>query len=172
LSAFLFSTVSSFAFSDDTSLFLLMLAIVTFALNATSFFVVRLLPPQPTLPLYSPSNPDSQILHRAKSHDGQSQQFFGEPAKPKTPRTCVETFSSQGDHNSSTEEGDTRETSSLLSKSSDSCQEEYGFRGSVPKNDQPGEVDIRGLALLAEPQFWQLFFIFGLLSGVGLMNIK
>lgn len=149
-----------------------MLAIVTFALNATSFFLVRLLPPHPTLPVCSPSNPDSQVLHRAKSHDGQCEQFFGEPAKPKTPRTSVEASSSQGDHNSSTEAGDTRETSSLLSKSSDSGREEYGFRGSGPKNDQPGDVDIRGLALLAEPQFWQLFFIFGLLSGVGLMNIK
>ena len=32
--------------------------------------------------------------------------------------------------------------------------------------------DIRGLALLRTRQFWQFFILFGLLSGIGLMNIK
>jgi hypothetical protein len=32
--------------------------------------------------------------------------------------------------------------------------------------------DIRGLALLSKPEFWQLFLIMALLSGIGLMTIK
>ena len=33
-------------------------------------------------------------------------------------------------------------------------------------------VDITGLALLNKPEFWQLWVLMGLLSGVGLMTIK
>lgn len=32
--------------------------------------------------------------------------------------------------------------------------------------------DIRGLALIRRPEFWQLFLMMGLLSGIGLMTIK
>ena len=38
--------------------------------------------------------------------------------------------------------------------------------------DRPKEIDIRGVALLKTRQFWQFFSLFGLLSGIGLMNIK
>lgn len=71
--------------------------------------------------------------------------------------------------------GDANETSSLLSKSSSETP------GDIPygKNDDNGEinhnshhVDIRGLAMVPTIQFWQLFLLLGILTGVGLMTIK
>ncbi len=89
-------------------------------------------------------------------------------------RKSIEAPSSPADYDGAVEEAnvDTHETSSLLSKSSDSAPEEYGFDRTPSKDDQSDEVDIRGLALLREPEFWKLFFMFGLLTGIGLMNIK
>lgn len=154
-------------------MFLLILAILSFALNAISFFFVRLLPPSPKNDVHMKSgHSDSQVLHRSKSHDTQDlPQARGEPEVP-TLRKSAEVSSSQGGYDGTNEETgvDTRETSSLLSKSSDPGSEEYEFRR--PFEDQSEEVDIRGLALLRKSEFWQLFFMFALLTGIGLMNIK
>ncbi len=111
----------------------------------------------------------SQVLHRAKSHDGQDQSRGTAEPEGSTTRISAEVSQIGGDHDRASGEADvdTRETSSLLSKSSDSGPEEYGYRRSLKE-----EVDIRGLALLTKPQFWQLFFMFALLTGIGLMNIK
>jgi hypothetical protein len=168
----MFSTISNLAFPDDTAMFLLILAILSFALNAISFFFVRLLPPRKNDVHMKSGLSDSQVLHRSKSYDTQDlPQARGQPEIP-TPRKSAEVSSSQGGYDGTSEEAgvDTRETSSLLSKSSDPGSEEYEFRR--PFEDQSEEVDIRGLALLRKSKFWQLFFIFALLTGIGLMNIK
>lgn len=151
-------------------MFLLMLAVLPFALNTISFFFVRLLPPSKPLLHMPNSDSESQVLHMAKSHDGQDQ---GRPeSEGPTTHKSAEVSGGGEEHTGAVEEAevDIHETSSLLSKSSDSGPEEYGFRKSSTVRSE--EVDIRGLALLGKHQFWQLFFMFALLTGIGLMNIK
>jgi hypothetical protein len=146
-----------------------MLAIVTFALNTVSLFFIRLLPPSHFAVLSQTRHDlvDSQELRRAKSHDGCYQNaIIGGSTSEGSP--------SKNDYDGAAEDlnVDTHETSSLLSKSSGSNSEEYGFESRTAKADEPDGGDIRGLAMLAKSEFWELFFMFGLFSGIGLMNIK
>ncbi|KAL1884547.1 hypothetical protein Plec18167_002137 [Paecilomyces lecythidis] len=68
---------------------------------------------------------------------------------------------------------ETEETSSLVSKPvphpENEMEEEPLTPG--PEFDTP-HPDVRGLALLPRVEFWQLFLIMGLLSGIGLMTIN
>ena len=70
---------------------------------------------------------------------------------------------------------DTDENSSLLSRASSSTpgdlveQEEHA-RATTDRG--PHHVDIRTLAMLSHLQFWQLWVMLGLLTGIGLMTIK
>lgn len=65
------------------------------------------------------------------------------------------------------------ETSSLLSQStlSSSLPGEVLVQSSVDM-DRSHRVDIRGINLLKNLEFWQMFSIMGILSGIGLMTIK
>ncbi|KAI1763770.1 MFS general substrate transporter [Hypoxylon sp. FL1150] len=64
------------------------------------------------------------------------------------------------------------ETSSLLSQStSSSLPGEVLVQSSVDM-DRSHRVDIRGVNLLKNFEFWQLFLIMGILSGIGLMTIN
>ncbi|KAI2469941.1 MFS general substrate transporter [Annulohypoxylon bovei var. microspora] len=65
------------------------------------------------------------------------------------------------------------ETSSLLSQStlSSSLPGEVLVQSSVDM-DRSHRVDIRGMNLLMNIEFWQLFSIMGILSGIGLMTIN
>jgi hypothetical protein len=79
---------------------------------------------------------------------------------------------------------DADETSSLVSKqitsprdssdAGDDHAENRSYHNNADEAEQNGShhPDIRGLALLSKPEFWQLFSIMALLSGVGLMTIK
>lgn len=165
----MFSIISTFAFPDDTSMFLLMLAVVTFTFNFVSFYFVRLLPPRSSTPsgLGRHGQSDCQVLRRARSHDNHGQH-------PSAGRD-----SSDGPSNADRYDGaaadstaDTHENSSLLSKSSGSGLEDNGYRLGMSDAEPLMAVDVRGLALLKKLEFWQLFLLFGLLSGIGLMNIK
>jgi hypothetical protein len=62
------------------------------------------------------------------------------------------------------------ETSSLMSNSS-SLPGDVLVQSSVDM-DRSHRVDIRGLRLLRQLEFWQLFSIMGILTGIGLMTIK
>ena len=66
------------------------------------------------------------------------------------------------------------ETSSLMSKSSSPSSSLAGdvlVQNSVDL-DRSHRIDIRGLRLLRNLDFWQLFTILGVLAGIGLMTIK
>ncbi|KAL8693734.1 MAG: hypothetical protein Q9218_001479 [Villophora microphyllina] len=67
------------------------------------------------------------------------------------------------------------ETSSLMSKSTSSSPGDVPYRHdgakSTPENDSY-HVDIRGLILLKQVEFYQLWFLLGILTGVGLMTIN
>ena len=62
------------------------------------------------------------------------------------------------------------ETSSLLSSGPGDIIDDDDDAAS--KKSAHSCVDITGLALLNKPEFWQLWVLMGLLSGVGLMTIK
>ncbi|KAJ0166621.1 putative membrane protein [Colletotrichum tanaceti] len=62
------------------------------------------------------------------------------------------------------------ETSSLVSSSS-SMPGDVFVQSSVDL-DRSHRIDIRGWALLCEVDFWQLFIIMGILTGIGLMTIN
>lgn len=68
----------------------------------------------------------------------------------------------------------TDETSSLMSDASTSVSynhEEDNDKANPPRHN-PHTLDIGGLALLRKVEFWQLFSMLGLLTGIGLMTIK
>ena len=69
---------------------------------------------------------------------------------------------------------DIDENSSLMSKSSTSTPGDV--EGDAAKMDKPAHdphhLDIRGMALLPKVEFWLLFSMLGLLTGIGLMTIK
>jgi hypothetical protein len=65
---------------------------------------------------------------------------------------------------------ETDETSSLMSPSSALAPGNV-FEGNSVK-DHAHRVDIRGLKMLPLIEFWQLFALMGILTGVGLMTIK
>jgi hypothetical protein len=62
------------------------------------------------------------------------------------------------------------ETSSLMSSSTEEEGQEI-LAGSIDM-DRSHRIDIRGLKLLRDLEFWQLFTIMAILAGVGLMTIK
>ncbi|KAH0556938.1 hypothetical protein GP486_005277 [Trichoglossum hirsutum] len=70
---------------------------------------------------------------------------------------------------------DTEELSSLISSPSSPRPGDvaYDQEGVTEANgDRSHHLDIRGIKLLPEAKFWQLFTLLGLLTGVGLMTIN
>lgn len=68
--------------------------------------------------------------------------------------------------------GDSDETSSLLSEPGDLIPEDDAASKASKKSSHSQCLDVTGLALLYKYEFWQLWIIMGLLTGVGLMTIK
>ncbi|KAI9816174.1 MAG: hypothetical protein M1827_001775 [Pycnora praestabilis] len=191
LSAFFFSSISSLAFPGNTSNFLFLLAIGTFSIIFVSFFFLRIVPHSAysAVPTREGRSGSSQ-LHRTKSEEsrhGESQHLH-EPGRAIfviSPSSSNSSGEETAAKNSTTvcvtsvvPNADTDETSSLMSKSSSSVLSSNP--GDVPFNTESAKVDevhshhldIRGRALLPKPEFWQLFALLGLLTGVGLMTIN
>lgn len=67
---------------------------------------------------------------------------------------------------------ETDETSSLMSKDSSSeSGEAVEDENSVDKEPHR-RLDLRGLQMLPKTEFWFLFSLMGILTGIGLMTIK
>ncbi|KAL1893213.1 hypothetical protein Cpir12675_004232 [Ceratocystis pirilliformis] len=192
LSAFFFSLLSAVVAPGDPSSFLYLLAVGTFGMITVGFFFLqshgaRHRYDDTALPGMSTSSPDASPTTS-----------ISEGATPLLSRSDLDisldsTSSSNNDgaaHSASCSEGDdddgnggsnisgenrhrNSETASLISQSS----EVSSFPGEilVQNNVDMGQshrVDIRGLQLLYQPEFWQLFVILGLLAGIGLMTIN
>ncbi|MCJ1386702.1 hypothetical protein MMC17_009828 [Xylographa soralifera] len=187
LSAFFFSSISTVAFPDNTSSFLLMLAVGTFGMTFISSFFLRVIPHQPT---YSTVSSDeyrgdlrSNRLHRSKSGDSK-RGAVREPSEPgmhhAAPNGSYPLFRSESEDAKAhliipdIPNTETDETSSLMTKSS------VSGAGDPEVNDErcdstahdPHHLDIRGMALLPKIEFWELFILLGLLTGIGLMTIN
>ena len=193
LSAFFFATISSWAFPNNTSDFLLLLSTGTFCMVFVSSFALHVVPQPAGYSAITPRRRSaSNPLHRTKSGDSKhsNKQDLPEPGRLlSASRTPM--FSSQygeakaeplkHDESSKVPNADTdepSETSSLMSKSSSNASipgdDDYHDRSTKAKatNHDSPHVDIRGLALLRRIEFWQLFIMLGLLCGIGLMTIK
>ncbi|KAI0161643.1 MFS general substrate transporter [Hypoxylon sp. FL1284] len=94
------------------------------------------------------------------------------PSSPSAERDSKAVGAGDEEDASGTRDG-ADETSSLLSQStqSSSLPGEVLVQSSVDM-DRSHRVDIRGLNLITNFEFWQLFTIMGILSGIGLMTIN
>lgn len=171
LGAFFFTTISWFAFPDNTSDFLLLLSIGCFVMCLGSVIFLRIVPEATTYTaLPSEDRGDSNPLRRQKSEDRKSTRSLS-----NEPGTQPDSLS--GRHQNLEEETevatkDAIETSSLISSASP--PEELGptqheSKASVTHDPH---LDIRGFAMIRTLDFWLLFSQLGLLTGIGLMTIK
>ena len=146
-----------------------------------SFFFLRVAPP-PTymsLPHDEPRhNSEPQILRRTRSTGKgrrRPSENEGSQSASRGPDGDLKDQTNLREQVEASQE-DQHETSSLLSQSSTSDPEDLSFRKTTDmsheNNDDLRQVDIRGFALLPHPEFWHLFLMLGLLTGIGLMTIK
>ncbi|KAF3482816.1 uncharacterized protein GIQ15_02140 [Arthroderma uncinatum] len=178
LSAFGFSAVSAMAFKDDTSQFLLLLAVGPSSLILACAYFLQILPPPPSYSAVANGEyPESNVLqsiqpaeniqvasetdsNRAIASSSSAQVTAPLPAEcPAVP-------------NASDAEAD--ETSSLMSRAR-SLSDSGSYlqpQSSKPSGTDHASTDIRGMRLLPTPQFWQLFLLLGISTGVGLMTIN
>ncbi|KAI0158924.1 major facilitator superfamily domain-containing protein [Pestalotiopsis sp. NC0098] len=200
LSAFFFALVGSIFFPGDPGRFLELLAAGTFGLTFIGFFFLRVYPHGHYHPVaHAEENlSDSQELHRSISHDSKRSRagrgHSVEPGMSSNDSTVPETNapesgtpgssdshvidveaagSSKGLPAEVEEVAEADETSSLMSRSTSasSLPGDLLLQNSVDL-DRSHRVDIRGWALLRNIEFWQLFSIMGILSGIGLMTIN
>jgi hypothetical protein len=184
LSAFFFSVFAQFVLPGDTGNFLMLLACGTFGLTFTSFFFLRVLPHSAYSAL--PANDrlgraESNPLRRTKSDERKYASArglveLGRSALhvtfsiPSTPN--ILNHPDLGAHAPGCSMPETDETSSLMSKDSSSeSGEAVEDENSVDK-ERTHHLDLRGLQLLSNPEFWFLFSLMGILTGIGLMTIK
>ncbi|OTB19845.1 hypothetical protein K445DRAFT_313621 [Daldinia sp. EC12] len=200
LSAFFFALIGTIFFPGSPSKFLMLLAYGTFGLTFSGFFFLRVLPPHSpyhAVPDAEPGMTDSRQLHRTTSDEPKTRAARGDPSEPGTLNTTSDPSNNSKVTQDASEQEDrdppnpkedgraveteeapsgnrdgTDETSSLLSQStSSSLPGEVLVQSSVDM-DRSHRVDIRGLNLLRNIEFWQLFTIMGILSGIGLMTIN
>lgn len=188
LSAFFFATISSLAFEDETGQFLLLLAIGTFAMCFVGFFFLRVVPhPQSyqALPESARRHSQSTQLTRSISGDRKRHSRCFEEEPGTQPIAVDENISSHGgltrNSGSACEPSDVHEraadeTSSLISDSSFASTpgdiSSQNHEDEAAGSSSSHHPDIRGFAMIPRAEFWQLFLLMGLLTGVGLMTIK
>ncbi|OJD19854.1 hypothetical protein AJ78_00214 [Emergomyces pasteurianus Ep9510] len=181
LSAFFFSTLSAFAFPENTGQFLLLLAIGTPSILLVCFFFVRLIPRSSSYSsLTSASNlpSNSSQLHRTKSRDSHHRNsseigMTHEPSNLPIPQDS--TSGSAGCSESAAPILDPDETSSLMARSiSPRSSKDSFYDEDSPVNPRRDSryADVRGWSMISTVEFWQLFILLGLFTGIGLMTIN
>ncbi len=176
LSAFFFSVFSQLVIRGDTGDFLRLLAVGTTSLTFVGFFFLRVLPHShySAVPTTPPGDAPNR-LHRTKSEQSKHrvENARSDPSRSTFVVAHLNQPQSLNQHDVGEEAlqgsfSETDETSSLMSKSSSSP-------GDSERNvvkDHAHRVDIRGFKMLVLIEFWQLFMLMGILTGVGLMTIK
>lgn len=171
LSAFFFSLLSSTLFPGDTASFLLLLSVSTSSIVFISFFFLRVypVPNAYTAVNQTRSTQDhSNKLHRTKSGETRQRPHI----EPGMNYTTIAGASSRVGAQVNGEP--VTETSSILSSSSsdDNNEDEDAESCRVGGAHHGHHVDIRGWALTRSVDFWLLWTLLGLMTGVGLMTIK
>lgn len=180
LSAFFFSAFAQFVLPGSTGHFLLLLACGTFGLTTVSFFFLRVLPHKhySSVPAHdSLERSNSNRLHRTKSEDSKNRadQALLEPGMSNfafNHSDQEDVLNHKGTVAESAESSmsETDETASLMSSPTSSDPGDVPISNLV--KDHAHRVDIRGLRMLLLIEFWQLFSLMGILTGIGLMTIK
>ncbi|KAL8778479.1 MAG: hypothetical protein Q9213_007402 [Squamulea squamosa] len=180
LGAFFFAFISNVAFPDNASSFLLLLSLGCLGMTYLSVAFLRVVPQSQ---LYTPISTEegrqsSNPLRRTKSKNNKPHPHRKEPGTLPTDPHESPSLHHDPDGNCitmKTPDKDPDETSSLMSRSS------WSSPGDVPYEDHDTEPtvhhdsqhpDIRGLALLKQMEFYQLWLLLGILTGVGLMTIN
>ncbi|KAI5785085.1 major facilitator superfamily domain-containing protein [Peziza echinospora] len=180
LSAFFFSILSSTLFPGNTGSFLLLLSVGTSSIVFVAFFFLRIIPVPNAYAALPPTRPPARDrnnkLHRTKSTSSRESQSQVEVGVNYT------TISSRPARAAPNGDEVITETSSILSSSSSSedlepyDEEANGDNSSLHAADVPHfhghHIDVRGWALTRRVEFWLLFTVLGLLTGVGLMTIN
>ncbi|PGH16873.1 hypothetical protein AJ79_01517 [Helicocarpus griseus UAMH5409] len=183
LSAFFFSTVSAFAFPDDPGRFLLLLSIGTSTILFVCSFFVRLIPPSSPYASLSTGEANgfssSSQLHRTKSRENRHKDSseLGRPneiSNPTIPQNSA-SGSATVPSESALPDPNPDETSSLMASSISprSSHDSFCTEDAPDKSAHDSHhADIRGWAMLPTVEFWQLFTLLGLSTGIGLMTIN
>lgn len=183
LSAFFFSVFSQFVFPGDTGNFLMLLAAGTFGLTFVSFFFLRVLPHSAYSALPGEdglTRKNSNILKRTKSEESRRSKSPGGTATEVGRFSFFSNFLSSGSILKGPDpEADEPE---CIAEASEACSLMSGTSSSIPGDIVEDEssvdknhshhTDIRGLRLCRIPEFWFLFSLMGILTGIGLMTIK
>jgi hypothetical protein len=167
---------AQFILPGSTGDFLMLLASGTFGLVFVGFFFLRVLP-HPHYSTVPTTSGAPQRLHRTKSEEAKyrAEQALLEPGRSAFVIAHPEEggILNQSDVGAEAPEGstsETDETSSLVSKSTSSSPGDILEENNV--KDHAHRVDIRGIKMLSLIEFWQLFALMGILTGIGLMTIK
>ncbi|KAF2732715.1 MFS general substrate transporter [Polyplosphaeria fusca] len=157
LSAFFYTVIAGIAFPGNTSGLLLLLSFATsgVVLVALPFLVVVdhvAGTGYKTVPTSERSRRDSNLLHRTRSNGSK----------------YTSSSSAEPEPNSSQQDDDTDESSSLMSGPGDVVDDTEDAKSTHHSH----YLDVTGLALLRHVEFWQLWILMGLLTGVGLMTIN
>ncbi|KAM5432105.1 hypothetical protein MferCBS31731_007606 [Microsporum ferrugineum] len=178
LSAFGFSAISAMAFKDDTSEFLLLLAVCPSSMILACAYFLQILPPPPSY--FAVSNgeyPESNLLQRTKPAENIQVASETDSNRAIASSSCAQVTAmlpSETHTRPIPPDAEADETSSLMSRArslSDSgsfSQNDYA----KPKVSDPASTDIRGMRLLPTAEFWQLFLLLGISTGIGLMTIN
>ncbi|KAF2647381.1 MFS general substrate transporter [Lophiostoma macrostomum CBS 122681] len=159
LSAFFYTVLAGVAFPGNTSGFLLLLSLATSLLVLISIPFLHVVDHQSgtdyaAVPTSERTRRDSNLLHRTKS---QGSKYSTSSAPELEP-------------NNDEQDRDSDESSSLLSGPGDIVEPEENARSQTTQRSH--WLDVTGLALLYKIEFWQLWILMGLLTGVGLMTIN
>lgn len=179
LSAFFFSALGSLFFPGDPSDFLMLLSIGTCGMTFAGFFFLKVYPQS-----HTHYRPISASDNERRLSVGRPEPLRRTPSKEAKARRDSNLDIEPGTSSASssigpaipTNDNDMDESSSLVSNSDVVCttpNEGADLVGTSSVDlDRSRRVDIRGFKLLRSLDFWQLFLIMGILSGIGLMTIK
>ncbi|KAF2258998.1 MFS general substrate transporter [Lojkania enalia] len=156
LSAFFYTVIAGIAFPGNTSGLLLLLSIGTSGLVLISIPFLHVVDHvhgagYKVLPTANRARRDSNLLHRTKSNGSR----YSSSTIP-------------GSEPNNDEQDDTDENSSLMSGPGDVIENDPRSHSTSHSHG----LDVTGLALLYKIEFWQLWILMGLLTGVGLMTIN
>ena len=180
LGAFFFAFISNVAFPDNTSSFLLFLSLGCLSFCYLCVAFLRIVP---QIQLYTPvatneGRRSSNLLRRTRSKDSKSHHQNEEPGTLSNDSHASPPLRHDPNGDSKTIQSPDKgpdETSSLMSKSSNSGPGDDAYednRTEPSAHHNSHHLDIRGFALLKHTEFYQLWLLLGILTGVGLMTIK
>ena len=168
--------MSHFAFAEDTAGLLLLLTIATTSMVAFGGLFLRIISGShqySALPNQTELNDSGSSTITTRTKSAEDRDLSQEQGTHPNGSSIDETPSKDSAQIKEPEvpEAGFEETSSLLSKSSG--------RNPADASDQPAGVeggsrklDVRGIPLLSKTEFYQIWVMVGLLTGIGLMTIK